>query len=130
MVKQLTKHVVTRWYRAPEIILMCDSYSYGIDVWSAGCIFAELMQMMRVNVEHYSERHPLFPGNSCSPLSPGSDKPSDQMLNNDQLAKIFQVLGTPSLQSMQNFLSPEQLEVVKKHTRMDGVELATLFPGT
>ncbi|KAL7576727.1 hypothetical protein ACA910_005646 [Epithemia clementina (nom. ined.)] len=45
----MTTYVVTRWYRAPEIILGCD-YSYPIDVWSVGCIFAELMR-----------RHPLFP---------------------------------------------------------------------
>eukprot|EP01044_Picomonas_judraskeda_P038158 COSAG03_NODE_17678_length_370_cov_1.206642_1_plen_78_part_10 len=37
---QLTKHVVTRWYRAPELILMATNYTAMIDVWSLGCIFA------------------------------------------------------------------------------------------
>jgi tRNA A-37 threonylcarbamoyl transferase component Bud32 len=47
----LTEYVVTRWYRAPEIMLACHEYSYQIDVWSVGCIFAELIL-----------RKPYFPG--------------------------------------------------------------------
>lgn len=44
--KQLTSHVVTRWYRAPELILLQDDYTEAIDMWSVGCIFAELLGMM------------------------------------------------------------------------------------
>lgn len=47
----LTEYVVTRWYRAPEIMLACHEYSFPVDVWSVGCIFAELIL-----------RKPLFPG--------------------------------------------------------------------
>ena len=47
--KSLTKHVVTRWYRAPEVILRNDIYSFAIDIWSAGCVFAELLSMMTEN---------------------------------------------------------------------------------
>jgi tRNA A-37 threonylcarbamoyl transferase component Bud32 len=47
----LTEYVVTRWYRAPEIMLACHEYSYGVDMWSVGCIFAELLL-----------RKPYFPG--------------------------------------------------------------------
>jgi len=46
-----TEYVVTRWYRAPEIMLACQDYSKAIDVWSVGCIFAELLR-----------RKALFPG--------------------------------------------------------------------
>lgn len=46
MKKQLTGHVVTRWYRAPELILLQENYTEAIDVWSVGCIFAELMNMI------------------------------------------------------------------------------------
>ena len=72
MAKKLTQHVVTRWYRAPEVILMSDFYSFAIDIWSVGCIFAELLNMMKTNVEDYQDRQPLFPGTSCYPLSPGT----------------------------------------------------------
>ncbi len=40
--RQLTHHVVTRWYRAPELILMQDHYNSAIDMWSVGCIFGEV----------------------------------------------------------------------------------------
>ena len=48
----MTEHVVTRWYRPPELMLSADGrYSSAVDVWSIGCIFAELLG-----------RTPLFPG--------------------------------------------------------------------
>jgi mitogen-activated protein kinase 1/2 len=46
----LTDYITTRWYRPPEVILSCKNYSGAIDVWSVGCILAEMMQ-----------RKPLFP---------------------------------------------------------------------
>jgi mitogen-activated protein kinase 3 len=47
----MTEYVVTRWYRAPELLLNSTDYSAAIDVWSVGCIFMELI-----------DRRPLFPG--------------------------------------------------------------------
>ena len=72
MTKELTRHVVTRWYRAPEVILMNEFYSYSIDMWSVGCIFAELLSMMEENFPDAFSRVPLFPGKSCYPLSPNT----------------------------------------------------------
>lgn len=40
---EMTDYVVTRYYRPPELLLMCASYTYSVDTWSAGCIIAELM---------------------------------------------------------------------------------------
>lgn len=48
--KELTGHVVSRWYRAPEIILLNKQYGAPIDVWAIGCIFAELLGMMKENI--------------------------------------------------------------------------------
>eukprot|EP00611_Tribonema_gayanum_P005057 TRINITY_DN1430_c0_g1_i5.p1 TRINITY_DN1430_c0_g1~~TRINITY_DN1430_c0_g1_i5.p1 ORF type:complete len:310 (-),score=79.32 TRINITY_DN1430_c0_g1_i5:47-976(-) len=67
--RMMTPTVVTRWYKPPELCFKASEYSEMVDVWGMGCIFAELML-----------RRPLFPGND----------------DIDQLAKIFQVLGTPS----------------------------------
>lgn len=64
-----THEVVTLWYRAPEILLGGKQYSTGVDMWSIGCIFAEMAQ-----------RKPLFSGDS----------------EIDQIFKIFKVLGTPT----------------------------------
>uniref|UniRef100_A0A8C3YRU7 cyclin-dependent kinase n=1 Tax=Catagonus wagneri TaxID=51154 RepID=A0A8C3YRU7_9CETA len=64
-----THEVVTLWYRAPEILLGSRFYSTAVDVWSIGCIFAEMVT-----------RRALFPGDS----------------EIDQLFRIFRTLGTPS----------------------------------
>lgn len=67
--KRYTSIVVTLWYRAPELLLGQKEYSTAIDLWSCGCVFAELMTMK-----------PLFPGKS----------------EIDQINRIFKELGTPS----------------------------------
>jgi len=67
-VRTYTHEVVTLWYRAPEILLGAKFYSTPVDVWSIGCIFAEMLS-----------RRPLFPGDS----------------EIDQLFRIFRTLGTP-----------------------------------
>ncbi|GFQ01513.1 cell division control protein 2 homolog a [Phtheirospermum japonicum] len=68
-VRTFTHEVVTLWYRAPEILLGSRHYSTPVDVWSVGCIFAEMVN-----------QQPLFPGDS----------------EIDELFKIFRVMGTPT----------------------------------
>ena len=70
MKRELTGHVFTRWYRAHELILLEKDYGPAIDMWSVGCIFAELLGMMKESAPTYLDRKPLFPGKSCFPLSP------------------------------------------------------------
>ena len=50
----MTEYVATRWYRAPEIMLTFKEYTKAIDVWSVGCILAEMLN-----------GKPLFPGKDC-----------------------------------------------------------------
>jgi mitogen-activated protein kinase 1/3 len=52
--RELSDYVVTRWYRAPELILAMKDYGPAIDVWSMGCIFGELLRMIKETVPHYS----------------------------------------------------------------------------
>ena len=92
LTRQLTKHVVTRWYRAPELILI-QPYTSAVDIWSLGCILAELLSMQEGSVPGYQDRTPLFPGGTCFPLS-GETGVADERL--DQLSVIFGVIGTPS----------------------------------
>ena len=98
MERQLTQHVVTRWYRAPELILLQEYYNAAIDVWSVGCIFAELLQTLEPN----HRPQPLFPGKSCFPLSARrAEKGQIERFGEEfraethQLEKIFEVIGTP-----------------------------------
>lgn len=65
----LTEYVATRWYRAPEIMLLQAMYSTSVDLWSVGCILAELFLA-----------YPLFPGKDYK----------------NQLQLIFEFLGTPT----------------------------------
>ena len=70
--RRLSDHVVTRWYRPPEIILIEKQYGPSIDIWGVGSILAELLAK---TPEHLSDPdtlkdQPLFPGRSCFPLSP------------------------------------------------------------
>ena len=98
-------------YRAPELILLCD-YTKAVDMWSVGCIFAELLGMMAENVSDYHDRMPLFPGTSCPSLSGdgitddafssshngnGKETSFDRL---DQLNVILDVLGTPSVEDI------------------------------
>ena len=90
--RSMTKHVVTRWYRPPELILL-QNYSVAVDMWSVGCILAELLSMQKESVSRYQDRVPLFPGKSCFPLS--ADQPTSYADKLDQLNVIFDVIGTP-----------------------------------
>jgi mitogen-activated protein kinase 1/3 len=95
--RAMSHHVVTRWYRAPEVILCQGQYSQAIDVWSTGCIFAELLFLMQPPASRPT-KDPLFPGRSCFPLSPRGDvsrynPATDQT---DQLNVIISILGNPS----------------------------------
>lgn len=61
LTRKLTKHVVTRWYRAPEIVLM-QQYGEAVDIWSIGCVLADLQNLIKDNVADFCARKPLFPG--------------------------------------------------------------------
>jgi len=71
-VRSYSHEVVTLWYRAPDVLMGSRKYSTPIDIWSAGCIFAEM-----------ATGRPLFPGSSVS----------------DQLIRIFKIMGTPTEES-------------------------------
>lgn len=98
--RQLTKHVVTRWYRAPELILI-QPYASAVDIWSLGCIFGELLSMQEGSVPTYQDRAPLFPGGSCYPLS-GDHVSTDTDERLDQLNVIFSVIGMPSEEDLKS----------------------------
>ncbi|XP_029937913.1 MAPK/MAK/MRK overlapping kinase isoform X2 [Myripristis murdjan] len=71
-----TEYISTRWYRAPECLLTDGYYSLKMDIWSAGCVFFEIISL-----------NPLFPGTN----------------ELDQVSKIHDVLGTPDRSLLQKF---------------------------
>lgn len=132
--RQLTGHVVTRWYRAPELILLQENYTEAIDMWSVGCIFAELLNMLKENVAYYSDRSPLFPGSSCFPLSPDNKQQSEDYRfkirgNRDQLNMIFNVLGSPSDEDIEVLEKDDAKRYIRIFSKRSGIDLQTRFPG-
>ncbi|KAJ0988887.1 hypothetical protein J5N97_007243 [Dioscorea zingiberensis] len=87
---QLSRVVVSRWYRSPELLLGVEKYTTGIDVWSVGCIMAEMV-MNKV----------LFPGVS----------------EVDQLNRIFLVMGSPELETWPGLDELEMGRVVLRGRR-------------
>lgn len=106
--RMYTEHVVTRWYRAPELILLCP-YSTPVDLWSVGCVFAELLEMLPDTVP-FKKRQALFPGDACVNLSP-----TQKEKYRDQLEVILQVIGTPSSEDIAALQSHEAVEAIAKH---------------
>ncbi|KAI6149816.1 kinase-like protein [Pisolithus tinctorius] len=98
---QLTEYVATRWYRAPEIMLSFRRYTTAIDVWSIGCIFAELLL-----------GRPLFKGKDYV----------------DQLNKIFDVLGTPEESVIQRIGSDKAQVYVRTLPVKEPIPFSRLLP--
>lgn len=112
--RRLSEHVVSRWYRSPEIILLEKNYDTAVDVWSAGCILAELLYCTDnykndLDHDHMKLRH-LFKGMSCFSLSPveieGFEDCEEVSGEQDQLVKILEVIGRQDDDSL-SFITEE-----------------------
>ena len=99
--ENLTEYVVTRWYRAPEVILNASHYTKAIDVWSIGCIFAELLG-----------RSPLFPG-------------EDYL---DQVQRVIAVLGMPSQEDMSFIGNDSARRYIRSLPKRQRVPWSSLYP--
>jgi len=97
----LTEYVVTRWYRAPEVMLSSKTYTYGVDVWSTGCILAELLL-----------RRPLFQG--------------DDYIH--QLQLINEILGHPSDEDMAFITSEKAKKFMSSLPNTPGIPFENQIP--
>jgi mitogen-activated protein kinase 1/3 len=97
----LTEYVVTRWYRAPEVILNASEYDHSVDIWSIGCIFAELLG-----------RAPLLPG--------------DDYL--DQIKRVIGILGTPTKAELAFIGNELAVKFVRSLPKRNKQSWSTLFP--
>ncbi|CAI4227812.1 unnamed protein product [Auanema sp. JU1783] len=98
---EMTGYVATRWYRAPEIMLNWMHYSQTVDVWSVGCILAELV--------------------TGKALFPGDD-------HIDQLTRIMSIVGTPSEDFLQKVQSEEARNYIRNLPHLPRRNFADLFP--
>ncbi|KAH7513884.1 mitogen-activated protein kinase homolog MMK2 [Ziziphus jujuba] len=97
----MTEYVVTRWYRAPELLLNCSEYTAAIDVWSVGCILGEIMT-----------REPLFPGKDYV----------------HQLRLITELIGSPDDASLGFLRSDNARRYVKQLPQCRKQQFAARFP--
>ncbi|KAJ7072610.1 kinase-like domain-containing protein [Mycena amicta] len=97
----MTEYVATRWYRAPEIMLSFANYSTAIDIWSIGCILAELLG-----------GKPIFKGRDYV----------------DQLNQILHYLGTPSEDTLRRVGSPRAQDYIRSLPIKPRVAFSTLYP--
>ncbi|KAG9041222.1 MAP kinase Pmk1 [Tulasnella sp. UAMH 9824] len=97
----MTEYVATRWYRAPEIMLTFKQYTKAIDIWSVGCILAEML--------------------SGKPLFPGRDY-------HHQLTLILDVLGTPTLDEFYAITTRRSRDYIRALPFRKKRPFATLFP--
>ncbi|KAG5518124.1 hypothetical protein PMAC_003310 [Pneumocystis sp. 'macacae'] len=97
----MTEYVATRWYRAPEIMLTFKEYTKAIDIWSVGCILAEML--------------------SGKPLFPGKDY-------HHQLMLILDVLGTPTMEDYYGIKSHRAREYIRSLPFKKRVSFSTIFP--
>mmetsp|Transcript_37614 Transcript_37614/g.97260 ORF Transcript_37614/g.97260 Transcript_37614/m.97260 type:complete len:448 (-) Transcript_37614:150-1493(-) len=128
--RHLTGQVVTRWYRAPELILLQENYTEAIDIWSVGCIYAELLGMLEGT--RLEDRGPLFPGSSCFPLSPDHKHKTDYRYHtsgkHDQLNMIFNLLGTPSDMDAAKLERDDAKRYIRCFAKREGEGLRSKFP--
>jgi serine/threonine protein kinase len=99
----LTEYVVSRWYRAPEVILCSARYNSKIDLWAVGCIMIELQT-----------RNAFFRGDDCL----------------GQLNAIFKVCGTPSREDLLSCCvgNEDAADLVQRLPKYDPVKLSHVLP--
>ncbi|TPX34576.1 hypothetical protein SmJEL517_g02872 [Synchytrium microbalum] len=98
---QMTGYVSTRYYRAPEIMLTWQKYDAQVDIWSVGCIFAEML-----------EGKPLFPGRD----------------HVHQFSIITELLGTPPDDVIETICSENTLKFVQSLPKRPKIPFTERFP--
>ncbi|XP_016344046.1 mitogen-activated protein kinase 1-like [Sinocyclocheilus anshuiensis] len=97
----LTEYVATRWYRAPEIMLNSKGYTKSIDIWSVGCILAEMLS-----------NRPIFPGKHYL----------------DQLNHILGILGSPSQDDLNCIINMKARNYLQSLPQKPKIPWSKLFP--
>ncbi|KAH9478807.1 Mitogen-activated protein kinase 2 [Psilocybe cubensis] len=98
----MTEYVATRWYRAPEVMLTFKEYTRAIDIWSVGCVLAEMLS-----------GRPLFPGRDY----------------HHQLSLILETLGTPTIDDFYAINSERSREYIRALPFRRRKNFAQMFPG-
>ena len=110
---ELTEYVVTRYYRAPEIMLNSQHYSNKIDVWSVGCTFAELLtKKFLFPGQNYIEQIKLI----INALGSQSEEDLSFMTNSSAKSFVLQMQNIPKkdIRSIIDYDDPDALELLEQ----------------
>ncbi|KAG2187587.1 hypothetical protein INT44_005276 [Umbelopsis vinacea] len=111
-VRNYSHEVVTLWYRAPDVLMGSRQYSTSIDLWSAGCIFAEL-----------ASGRPLFPGSSIPdqlqrifkyPFCTPTEETWPKVSQLPEYKRDFEIFGRISLESLLPKLDSLGIDLLKR----------------
>ena len=132
-------YIGARWYRAPEVILTEKYMLKASDMWSLGCILAELLRCVEgseyLKKEQKGKNKAIFAGNNCFPMSPRKQVPQEETVKigkyqcsaQDQLLLILKTIGSPNKRDLELFSDPN----VKKYLsnfQFKAQDLNDLFP--
>jgi serine/threonine protein kinase len=98
---EMTDYVATRWYRAPELLLAAKEYGPEVDMWSVGCILAELLR-----------RKPFLPGTETK----------------TQLELIIDVFGNPTEEEINSIPKEKSRKFLRSLPKKTAKSFDTLFP--
>lgn len=98
---QMSQNVVTRWYRAPEILLGSQVYDESVDLWAAGCVLYEIIN-----------KKPLFQGR-------------DEV---EQITQIFKLTGTPKISDISWYASKDACLWISRQKKYNGMTASESFP--
>jgi len=96
----MTEYVCTRWYRAPEVLCSWIDYTTAIDIWSIGCIFAEMLG-----------RKPIFPGHNTQ----------------HQLQLIINILSAPKSEELRKIPNAKCRDFIEKLPKSQGTPFSTVY---
>jgi len=126
--RDLTRQVGTRVYRAPEMILRQRRYSEMVDVWSAGCVYGELL-WTAAGAEGCGRRgHTLFHGGACRPRSDECHAAQGWDPSEDLLSSVFDLIGTPSEEEVQRTEDERAREYLRSFQPREGRGFQAEFP--
>ena len=106
----LSQHVVSRYYRPPEVALIEPAYTEKVDLWSFGCILAEMLSCSQPYKKYVkASNRILFKGNSSYPLSPypGDALGLESIVADDLMFKICNVMGKQTVKQTEFITSIE-----------------------
>ncbi|CAG4954335.1 unnamed protein product [Colias eurytheme] len=127
---EMTGYVATRWYRAPEIMLNWMHYNQTVDIWSVGCIMAELLtgRTLFPGTDHIHQLN-LIMEILGTPAQEFMQKISSESVNIDHLTRILFLCGKPEQETIDKIISEEARNYIQSLPTLRRRDFREVFRG-